>query len=491
MKPQPALLTSLVLTFEGSTEHYAKGQGYTATRLCSLSHSLVVRASPVAIPSTPDHKVAIIFDMAIPGWLPATLNPEDHQGHATKVQTRYRLHAKAIYQSEESSGLWLGSKTKYRDAKAVEVNVRRHRTTSAPKRCIYAIPSRSLVPINSLPTSKGIPKEVKAAIQARATIPNYIDLNDHSGRKTDDDEDEQAALELRLDLGCDLPGLTVHKFGVRYIQASTYSTTPDADFKRVFPLPTQQPPTVPLLTPHELDSLYMAGITFPANALRVDKDDILSSERPSVFNMQEGEQGHALDKESSSITVPLYLDRRARGLVKPSYVSPYVHVVHRLFVDLELRYQDGGHERVGFFVPLPVYDGPNFVSSPSSTTTPEAEEVEEAAPRLSTSSSSSIEGPLLPAYVQLYHSNGEAKYVAGLPAYSKECGPGEIRDESSGCHPVEFRRKHVRRGFGVGGGSGSTSSSKRSSEDSASSDSCSSSAGSDASSSSSSECESA
>ncbi|KAG8772378.1 hypothetical protein FRC15_002775, partial [Serendipita sp. 397] len=422
MKPQPALLTSLVLTFEGASEHFAKGQGYTATRLCSVSQSLVVRTTPVAIPSTPDHKIAIIFDLAIPGWLPASL----HSKHATTATTRYTLHAKAIYQSEESSALWLGSKTKYRDAKPVEVTVRRHRTTSAPKRCTYAVPS----PRTISPTQTSVlPKEVKAAIQARATIPNYVDAAQRQSGSTDD----ESSFDLRLDLGCSVPGVTVHKFGVRFIQSTTYGTTPDADFKRVFPLPAQQPPTVPLLTSHELDSLYMAGVTFPSNALRVDKDDVLHPDRPSVFNMQEGEEGHALDSEPSSITVPLYLDS---ALVKPSYVSPYVHIVHRLFVDLDIRYRDQ-HERVGFFLPLPVYDGPLFGRA------------DDSAPRPNDG---------LPAYVQLYHSNGEAKYVADLPAYSKECGPGEIRDESEGgCHPVEFRRKHVRR-TGLGGSSSSSSS---------------------------------
>jgi hypothetical protein len=379
-----------VITFEGSVEHFAKGQGYTAKRLCSVSQTLVVREQPLAVPSTPEHKVAIIFDLAVPGWLPASLMSK----HATTALTSYTLHAKAVYQSDETSGLWLGSRTKYRDATPVPITVRRNRTTAPPKRCTFAVPTRAIS------SNSSMSKEVIAAIKARATIPSYVLQNAHE------------PFDLRLDVGCSVPGVTVHKFGVRVIQSSTYGTSPDANFLRTFPLPAEQPPTVPLLIPHELDSLYMAGITFPANALRVDKDDILHPNKPSVFNMQEGNLGHALEEELSSITVPIHLDP---SLVKPTYVSPFLHITHRLLVDLDIAH-DGQRERVGFYLPLPLYDGP------LRSTTGQAG---------------------LPAYVQLYHSNGEAKYVAGLPAYSKDCRPGEIKDET-GSHPIDFRRRHVR-----------------------------------------------
>lgn len=389
-RSQPALLTSLVLTFEGSVEHFAKGQGYNAKRLCSVSKTLVVRAQPVAIPSTADHKVAVVFDLAVPGWLPASLKSK----HATTAVTSYTLHAKAIYQSEETSGLWLGSKTKYRDATPVPIIVRRNRTTAPPKKCTFAVPTRAIS------SNSTLSQEVISAIKARATIPSYVLQNANE------------PFDLRLDVGCSVPGVTVHKFGVRVIQSSTYGTSPDPNFLRTFPLPAEQPPTVPLLSTHELDSLFMAGIAFPPNALRIDKDDILHPDRPSVFNMQEGNLGHSLEEELSSITVPIYLDP---SLVKPTYVSPYLHIAHRLLVDLDIAH--GGHrERVGFFLPLPLYDGPLRATAGEAG---------------------------LPAYVQLYHSNGEAKYVAGLPAYSKDCRPGEIKDDV-GSHPVDFRRRHIR-----------------------------------------------
>ncbi|PVF99107.1 hypothetical protein CPB86DRAFT_784110 [Serendipita vermifera] len=419
-RPQPALLTSLVITFEGSQEHFARGQGYTARRLCSVSQTLVVRTEPVAVPSSPDTKVAVVFDLAIPGWLPASLSTR----HATSAVTSYALHAKAVYQSDEASGLWMGSRTKYRDATPVPITLRRNRTTAPPKRCTFSVPTRAIS------SNCTLSKEITSAIRARATIPSYV-LKSQST----DAEEEPEPFDLRLDVGCSIPGVSVHQFGVRVIQSTTYATTPDADFCRSFPLPSAQPPSVPLLTPHELTSLFMAGITFPENALRIDKDDILHPEKPSVFNMQEGENGHALEEELSSITVPLYLDA---SLVKPTYVSPYVHVAHRLLVDLDIAYQ-GKRERVGFYLPLPLYDGPL-----KSTTPVTADGTNDR----------------LPAYVQLYHSNGEAKYVAGLPAYSKECQPGEIKDDT-GCHPVEFRKRHLRTNSNVTDDESSSSESER------------------------------
>lgn len=291
---------------------------------------------------------------------------------------------------------WMStSRTKYRDATPVAINVRRNRTTAPPKRCTYSVPTKAISSNSSLS------KQVTSAIRARATIPSYVL------------QSADEPFDLRLDVGCSVPGVSVHKFGVRVIQSTTYSTSPDADFCRTFPLPREQPPTVPLLKSHELDSLFMAGITFPQNAQRVDKDDILHPDKPSVFNMQEGEVGHALEEELSSITVPIYLDSE---VVKPTYVSPYVHIAHKLLVDLDIAY-NGQREKVGFYLPLPLYDGPLRRSQGLNSG--------------------------LPAYVQLYHSNGEAKFVGGLPAYTKECQPGEIKDESD-SHPVEFRRRHLR-----------------------------------------------
>lgn len=387
VRPQPGLLTSLVVTFEGAAEHFAKGQGYNAKRLCSVSQTLVTRTAPVAIPSTADHKVAVEFDLTIPGWLPASL--ESH--HATSAVTSYHLHAKAIYQSDEA---WLGSRTKYRDATPIAITLRRNRTTSPPKRCTFSVPTRAISSNSSLS------REVTSAIRARATIPSYVLQSAHE------------PFDLRLDVGCSVPGVTVHKFGVRVIQSSTYSTSADKDFIRTFPLPEEQPPRYSLLKPHELDSLFMAGICFPENAQRVDKDDILHPDKPSVFNMQEGDCGHALEEELSSITVPIYLDPE---LVKPTYVSPYVHIAHKLLVDLDIAHM-GKREKVGFYLPLPLYDGPLRNQSLNSG---------------------------LPAYVQIFHSNGEAKVASGLPAYSKECRPGEIKGDQD-SHPVEFRRRHLR-----------------------------------------------
>lgn len=226
-------------------------------------------------------------------------------------------------------------------------------------------------------------------------------------------QNTHAPFDLRLDVGCSVPGVTVHKFVVRVVQSSTYWTSPDPNFLRTFPLPVEQPPTAPLLAPGELDSLYMTGTAFPENAFRVDNDDGLHPDKLSVFNMQEGDAGHALEEELSNITVPIYL---YPSLVKPMYVSPYLHIAHRLHVDLDIAH-NGQRERVGFALSLPLYDGPLR--------------------------NTAAQTELLPAYVQLYHSNGEAKYVAGLPPYSKNCRPGEIKDDT-GSHPVEFRRKHLR-----------------------------------------------
>ena len=390
---QPALLTSLTVTFEGKQEHFAPTSGYTARRLCQVSKTLVVPSSPIAVPSTSDHKIAIVFDLAVPGWLPATLTSK----HSTTASTSYAIYATATYSSDESSSVFAISRHKTAHAQPVQITVKRNRTTSAPKPCSY-----SVAPGLKDPSASHLPPDVASAILTKLHMPSYLNIADQK-------------FDLRVELGSAVPGVSVHGFTVKLAQRSTYFTSPNSACPLPLPPASQQPPKVPLLSTHELMLLAQHGIAFPPHSARMEADNVTHPDHAHTFLMQEGDAGHSLEPAPSTITVPVHLYRRA---AHPDYTSPFLDIAHVLQVDFLVSYNGAPREtlcvKIGLpFVELPAPDAANAAAAP-------------------------------PAYSQLFHSNGEARFVAGLPAYSKSCLPGEVVD-TAGVHPLEFQRRAVER----------------------------------------------
>ena len=389
---QPALLTSLTVTFEGKQEHFAPTSGYTARRLCQTSQTLVVPSNPIAVPSTSDHKMAIVFDLAVPGWLPATLSSK----HSTTASTSYAIYATATYVSDEYPTVFTIGRQKSTHAHPVQISVKRNRTTSAPKPCTY-----SVAPGVKEPSTSCIPPNIASGILAKIHVPSYLNIADQN-------------FDLRVELGSAAPGVSVHEFTVKLAQRSTYFTSPNSACTLPLPPANQQPPKVPLLSTHELMILAQHGISFPPDLARMEADNVTHPEHAHTFLMSEGEVGHSLESTPSTITVPIHLYRR---VAHADYTSPFLDISHVLQVDFLVSYNGSPKETLCVKIGLP------FVEQFSADTS------NSAAP---------------PAYCQLFHSNGEARYVAGLPAYSKICQPGEVVD-TTGAHPLEFQRRAVER----------------------------------------------
>ena len=389
---QPALLTSLTLTFEGKQEHFAPSSGYTARRLCQTSQTLVEPSNPLAVPSASDHKLAIVFDLAAPGWLPSTLTSK----HSTTASTSYAIYATATYSSDEYPSVFTASRQRSTHAQPVPITVKRNRTTSAPKPCTY-----SVAPGIKDPSTSRIPPSVASAILAKLHVPSYLNIADQK-------------FDLQVELGSAVPDVRVHEFTVKLAQRSTYFTSPNSACPLPLPPATQQPPKLPLLGTHELMLLAQHGISFPPDLSRMEADNVTHPKHAHTFLMQEGEAGHTLEPIPSTITVPVHLHRRA---VHADYTSPFLDISHVLQVDFTVSYDGLPKETLCVKIGLP------FVELPGADAT---------------------NSVVPPAYCQLFHSNGEARYVAGLPAYSKTCLPGEIVD-TTGAHPLEFQRWAVDR----------------------------------------------
>lgn len=103
-------LTSLSIVFEGKSESISELIGYEGARLCRIEKKLVGAASSSStdVPAPPmtlscaggDSSEAVwqwtvLFDLAVPGWLPASLSVEDF------TETSYSLHAFATFETVE------------------------------------------------------------------------------------------------------------------------------------------------------------------------------------------------------------------------------------------------------------------------------------------------------------------------------------------------------------------------------------------------------
>src|SRR5258708_22679051 len=102
IRPPSMRLTALNITFEGKCESISPKFGYSATRLCRVSKNLIGGegdCEPITLNCTGENvsqqpwKWSVLFDLAIPGWLPPTLEiPE-------LIETGYGLHARAVLET--------------------------------------------------------------------------------------------------------------------------------------------------------------------------------------------------------------------------------------------------------------------------------------------------------------------------------------------------------------------------------------------------------
>jgi hypothetical protein len=107
-------LESLELIFEGQSELVSDVTGYSAVRLCSIKHQLV-HGEPMKLKNEESlenghsqaEKWEFVFDIPIPGWLPAT-SPFRDSHNGCQVGTQYTLYATARLRDlnkEERPGL--------------------------------------------------------------------------------------------------------------------------------------------------------------------------------------------------------------------------------------------------------------------------------------------------------------------------------------------------------------------------------------------------
>lgn len=189
------LLQSLTITFEGQSEVVTHEIGYAPLRLCSFTRELV-SSDPVEL-SNEGHEDKpctwnVVFDLPVPGWLPATSIYGDWMNEDTG--TRYALFATAKFVSldDGSDKAWSLStlcsifrpKTKVVHAEKCPITLRRF--VNPP-----AVPSssQSLFPManycirvepESASDAPTIPPEIVSKIQVLASVPEHLATDDTS-----------------------------------------------------------------------------------------------------------------------------------------------------------------------------------------------------------------------------------------------------------------------------------------------------------------------
>ena len=190
------LLRSLVITFEGQAELVANEAAYAAARLCTISKELVsnttVELSNKGGEDGKQHYTwHVTFDLAIPGWLPASDQYGDCGGGYSGTQ--YNLYAKMKFTNAEETTngpSWVSTicttfcpKNKVIHAERCGITLNR-----------FAFPppssaSQTLI-LFSLPTSSGsphpgadphpIPTDILSKVELSASVPQHVNLDDEN-----------------------------------------------------------------------------------------------------------------------------------------------------------------------------------------------------------------------------------------------------------------------------------------------------------------------
>ena len=193
------LLRSLVITFDGQTELVTPDTGYTPYRICSVTKELAPQNPLFELNNEQLDDTGgpcvwnVIFDLAIPGWLPSSDPPDSENG---PIAIQYALHATATFVDPEPAttfsyltclaspvarsifpSLFPSSRRSVR-ANRCDIEIKRFMTpTNAPiPFAVYSIDSC----LRSEDTTKEIPSDIFSKIVVTASVPEYVDMESNS-----------------------------------------------------------------------------------------------------------------------------------------------------------------------------------------------------------------------------------------------------------------------------------------------------------------------
>ncbi|KZP21216.1 hypothetical protein FIBSPDRAFT_741119 [Athelia psychrophila] len=449
------LLQSLTITFEGQSEVVTREIGYAPLRLCSMTRELAPN-EPLEL-SNEGHEHSdkpcawnVVFNLPVPGWLPTTSTYGDWSEEGTG--TSYALYATAKFASldDESDRSWSfqtlcslfrpKSKVVYAEHCPITLSRFMNPPSIPASESLFPMANFALRPeLECLPEEPKIPADIISKIQALMSIPEHIPADATSMpftiRLRTSDLSEEDTKRLRLSA-----------FSVDVQQQERYryvhSGMPSRDFSTHYPIPSlsNQPPNRALLAPHRLSTLFETGLlgerrnsctcvtrTFSlmddlepmtyeiAGDGCVFADDYPARDAPTWYTVKS--------------TVPLAARSPRARQRRVSERTPLFGVSHEVRVSLMCSYDAPGmseplRERLSFTIPV------QFANVTPTATHPE--NLLDLSPA-SSRSASPLPPPMampkslpyahsLPAYSQLFDSNGDRKidYSIPLPLYTPE-----------------------------------------------------------------------
>ncbi|KAG7448033.1 uncharacterized protein BT62DRAFT_946908 [Guyanagaster necrorhizus] len=463
------LLQSLELTFEGQSEIVAPQIGYSGIRLCSITRQLV-STEPLELSnegqeeSNAPCRWNLVFNIPIPGWLPAS-----SKYGVDDMGTSYTLYATAKFLDLDNTSPWSLSalcapfRSREREVHA-EKTIPIRRFVDSQFLDPAEVPLTTfLVNSKTNPPKRDddrprIPQEIISKLQILASIPEYVDVLEDSidltlRMRVHDLEEEQCR---RLQLSA---------FAVNVLQREKCRHRPSAEYRRRFPLPSesQQPPNIPLRSCHRLGYLYDGFYSPPINndAAHIRTFSLLPSEENGEYILGDhnyvfahnvpGETPiwYTLQTSIPFIPDPDVIKRDESsdwiGLpsLRPTGSSPLLTFRHEVCISLMIGYDlpdqnQQATETLTFAIPLrfahvPPPPPPSARTCPlpalsQSMIIPSAESL----PAISSEYSETA----LPAYSQLFHSNGDRKLDSTpLPLYTAHEQP--CPSESTSANPDE------------------------------------------------------
>ncbi|KAJ7724483.1 hypothetical protein DFH07DRAFT_264874 [Mycena maculata] len=273
-RPARVILQSVLLTFHGQTEVITTTLGYSPLSLCSISRELAPSA-PLELTNEGHEETDepsrwnIVFDLPIPGWLPAS---HDFAPGDFGAQTRYFLHAAVRFVVvEDQRGTSSFFTTFCSPFRSRDRSIETHKTITL-RRFVEppmdeATPPETInyllsPPIQSFDKGFQIPLNVLSKIQVLASVPKYVDVcEDHL----------PFTLRLRTkDLeDADCRRLQITNFKVDVVQEEKCRrSTRSSEYQARYPVPSQssQPPNKPLFNAHHLSDMYWLGLYAPPDS---------------------------------------------------------------------------------------------------------------------------------------------------------------------------------------------------------------------------------
>ncbi|KAF9227804.1 hypothetical protein BS17DRAFT_774347 [Gyrodon lividus] len=438
------LLQSLNITFEGQSETLTPRTGYAPVRLCSITRELL-RGEPVDL-SNEGHEDSdkpcswnVVFDIPVPGWLPTTSVYGDVSFAA--AGTRYALYATATFtyldDSNSSSfsftNLCAPFRSRVRTADACRCPITLRRLVEPPTgsssgtfpMSLYTVDAQ-WEPENEGSSQSSIPPDVLNKIHVVASIPNAVAMNETSlpfvlrlrGKNLDNSERER---------------LRVTEFSVDVEQVEVYRNTSSRDHLHRYPIPSQmhQPPSVVLRNPHPVHRLCDTGILMTSEPSKASLNRAFSLLPPSesgryiisgdgrVFTHRTStapdENWYILEAKVPIAQEPHLGDWAGAQQRRITESSPLFSVRHYMHVAIRYEYElpdseETVYQRLHFSLPLKhVYVREVVTPSEDAAERRPPVDLQRSCPYAQT----------LPAYSQLFHTNGERKidYSIPLPVY--------------------------------------------------------------------------